>query len=203
MLPYYNPRYGNPSSLHKNGRSAKQILEKSRGEIARVLHTLPGEIIFTADGVSGPAIIDLSARVGELLPASTFLKIDFKPEIELAELEKKLQTDFHGARNKLFKNYLAGLLPPKLAPVINKLAGIDALKQVSDFSKTERQALARALKELALEVKELKGFSKAMITAGGVDVKEVDPRTMRSKLYENLFLPHFLHSFYWLKYYAS
>lgn len=147
-----------------------------------------GEIIFTADGLSGPAIIDLSERLGALLPALVFLKIDFKPEIELTELEQQLQNDFHQTPNKMLKNYLAGLTPPKLMPVIIKLTGINELKQVNVITKAERQAIVRALKEFTLEVKELKSFSKAMITAGGVDLKEVDPKTMRSRLYKNLFL---------------
>jgi len=147
-----------------------------------------GEIIFTANGLSGPAIIDLSERIGVALPAPTFLKIDFKPEIEIVQLEKKLQNDFHGAGSKMFKNYLAGLLPPKLALVIIKLTGINTSKRLNTITKPERQALASALKEFTLEVKELKGFNKAMITAGGVDIKEIDPKTMRSRLYENLYL---------------
>lgn len=147
-----------------------------------------GEILFTADGLSGPAIIDLSGRIGELLSVPTFLKIDFKPEIEPIALDKKLQNDFHEAHGKMLKNYLAGLVPPKLLPVIIKLSGADERKQVSDITKPERQALVHALKDFTLEVKGLKDFNKAMVTAGGIDVKEVDPRTMRSRLYENLFL---------------
>jgi len=147
-----------------------------------------GEIIFTSDGVSGPAIIDLSERIGALLPAQTFLQVDFKPKIEIAGLEKKLQADFHQAPNKMFKNYLTGLAAPKLASVMIKSAGINGKKQIGAITKFERAALVKALKEFTLEVKELKGFSKAMITAGGVDIKEVDPKTMRSKIYENLFL---------------
>jgi len=147
-----------------------------------------GGIVFTADGLSGPAILDLSGDVGSLLPGAIALQIDFQPEIEAAELEKKIQNDFHHSRNKMFKNYLAGFLPPKLAPVIIKLSGINGLKQVNVITKAERQALLRALKKFTLEVKGLKSFAEAMITAGGVAVKEVDPRTMRSRLYQNLFL---------------
>lgn len=147
-----------------------------------------GDIIFTADGLSGPAAIDLSERVGALLPERVFLKIDFKPEVEPAQLEKKLQTDFHEAGNKMFKNYLTGLVAPKLAPVIVKLSGVNGEKKVSEITKPERGELVKALKEFTLEVKELKGFDRAMVTAGGVDVKEVDPKTMRSRLYENLYL---------------
>jgi len=147
-----------------------------------------GEIIFTADGLSGPAIINLSGRIGALLKAPVAVKIDFKPEVESAEFEKKLQNDFHKAPGKMFKNYLAGLVPPKLAPVIIELSGVSGQKPVGDITKVERRSLVRALKEFTLEVKNLKGFAKAMITVGGVEVKEVDPRAMRSRLYENLYL---------------
>jgi len=159
------------------------VYENKKKIISRV-----GEIIFTSDGVSGPAIIDLSERIGAILPTPTFLRIDFKPEIEAAQLDKKLQNDFHLAANKMFKNYLAGLVPPKLAPVVIKLTGINEKKQVNAITKAERQALVKALKEFTLEIKELKSFSKAMVTAGGVDIKEVDPKTMRSKIYKNLYL---------------
>jgi predicted Rossmann fold flavoprotein len=147
-----------------------------------------GDIIFTADGVSGPAIIDLSSRIGALSPTPVKLQFDFQPEIEKKELEDKIQNDFHHSNNKIFKNYLAGIVPPKLASVILKLTGIDERKLVNIISKEERQVLANALKEFTLEVKELNGFDKAMITAGGVDTREVDPKTMRSKICQNLFL---------------
>lgn len=153
----------------------------------KVISTL-GEIIFTSDGISGPAIIDLSSRIGTFLPVPTTIQIDFKPEFETSELEKKIQNDFHHSHNKMFKNYLASLVPPKLAPVILQLTNISELEPVNTITKEERQVLVRALKEFSLEVKELKGFDKAMITAGGVDVREVDPKTMRSRLYENLFM---------------
>jgi predicted Rossmann fold flavoprotein len=147
-----------------------------------------GEIIFTADGLSGPAIIDLSERVGALLPAAVFLKIDLKPDIELFELEKKMQNDFHELPGKMLKNYLTGLVPPKLVPVIIKLSHANEKKQLGAITKPERRTLALKLKEFTLEITGLKDFNKAMITAGGVDVKEVDPKTMRSRIYENLFL---------------
>jgi hypothetical protein len=147
-----------------------------------------GEIIFTADGISGPAIIDLSSQVGALLPAPITLQLDFKPEINIIELEKKMQIDFHHSNNKIIKNYLLVIVPPKLASVILKLTGVDEQRPVNMITKVERQALARALKEFTLEVKELKGFNKAMLTAGGVDIKEINPKTMGSRLYQNLFL---------------
>ena len=147
-----------------------------------------GEIIFTSDGISGPAIIDLSSKIGLLLPDTVSLKIGLQPDTETSELENKIQNDFHHSRNKQFKNYLASLVQPKLILPIIEMAGIDGTKQVSTINKSQRISLVKLLKEFTLNVKELKGFNKAMITAGGVDVKEIDPKTMRSRLYQNLFL---------------
>ena len=147
-----------------------------------------GDIVFTKDGISGPAIINTSSRIGALISGSVELQVDFHPDIEANDFEKKIQKDFHNNNNKMFKNYLPVLAPPKLAPVILELTGINEEKPVNNITKEERQSLVRVLKEFTLEVKELKGFEKAMLTAGGVDVKQVDPKTMRSKLYENLFL---------------
>ena len=146
-----------------------------------------GEIIFTADGLSGPLVLDLSSRLGSFLPDSVTLKLDFFPEIKLEKFEAKLQDDFHHSNNKIAKNYLLGFLPLKLIPIILKIAGINGDKPVNLITKEERRALALAIKQFILTVMRLKDFDKAMITAGGVDVREVDPRTMRSKLFENLY----------------
>lgn len=147
-----------------------------------------GEAIFTADGMSGPVIINLSNGIGRILPGKINLRIDFRPELDLAGLDRQIQKDFQTDNNKLFRNYLVGTLSPKLAPVIIKLSGIDGEKKVNLITKKERKRLTRVFKEFTLEVKGLKGFNKAMITAGGVELKEVDPKTMRSKLFQNLFL---------------
>ena len=152
------------------------------------IFTSSGEMIFTADGVSGPAIIDLSGRLGAFLSKPLLFQIDFQPGFSLSDFEKKLQNDWHANGNKQFKNYLAGFVPPKLAPVILKLSGIRPDKTVNGINKNERLNLARALKEFTLEVKDLKGFDKAMLTAGGVEVKEINPKTMCSRLYSNLFV---------------
>jgi len=147
-----------------------------------------GEILFTANGLSGPAILDLSSRIGSLLPSPIIIEIDFQPDVSLSELEKNIQTDFHNCNNKIIKNYLTKLAPPKLLPVILKLSGIAEQKQVNSITKPERQALVKALKKFNLEIIGLKDFDKAMITAGGVEVKEIDPKTMRSRLFSNLYI---------------
>ncbi len=147
-----------------------------------------GDIIFTSDGLSGPGIIDLSSQIGLILSETLMLQIDFRPEINASELEKKIQNDFHHSNNKMFKNYLSILVSPKLVPVILSLSGVYEEKLINTITKDERKKLIRLLKEFTLEIKGLKGFDKAMITAGGVDPREINPKTMGSKLYQNLFL---------------
>lgn len=147
-----------------------------------------GEAIFTADGMSGPVIINLSEAIGRLLPGKISLRIDFRPELDSAGLDKQIQRDFQADNNKLLKNYLSGILPARAATVIAKLIGVDAEKKINLVTKEERKKLGKILKELTLEIKGLKGFDRAMLTAGGVALKEIDPSTLRSKLFANLFL---------------
>lgn len=147
-----------------------------------------GEAIFTADGMSGPIIINLSEVIGRLLPGKISLQIDFRPGLDLAELDKQIQRDFQADNNKLLKNYLSGILPARAAMLIIRLIGVDAEKKINLVTREERKKLGKILKELILEIKGLKGFDRAMLTAGGVELKEVDPSTLRSKLFANLFL---------------
>jgi len=151
-----------------------------------------GEAIFTADGLSGPIIIDLSKKVGEVIDSaaggSVRLQIDFKPALDYPTLDLRIRKDFAAGKNKLFKNGLNGLLPEKLIPVIIKLSGINPEKKVNLVSRTERKKLLHLLKEFSLEIKSLAGFDKAIITSGGVALKEVDPKTMQSKIIKNLYL---------------
>lgn len=147
-----------------------------------------GEAIFTKDGLSGPLILDLSRTISRELPAQLKLRLDFFSQLDLEELDKKLQAYFKTDNNKSFKNFLAKLLAPKLVLVILKLSGTDPDKKVNSISREERQKLVRLLKEFDLEVDSLAGYDKAMVTAGGVKLSEVDPKSMRSKLIDNLYL---------------
>jgi predicted Rossmann fold flavoprotein len=150
-----------------------------------------GEAIFTADGMSGPIIIDLSREISSLLLESAeklFLKIDFKPALDYPELDSRIQKDFQAASNKIFKNSLDDLLPQKLIPVMIKLSGINPEKRVNSVTREERKKLLHLLKEFSLEVKGLAGYDQAIITIGGVVLSEIDPKTMRSKMIDNLYL---------------
>ncbi len=147
-----------------------------------------GEAIFTANGMSGPVILNMSRIIAKNLPGKLKLRIDFYPQLDFAKLDRKIQEDFKVDSNKLFKNFLDKLLQPKLAVVILKLSGIDPGKQINLVTKEGRKKLIHLLKEFDLEIYGLAGFEKAMVTSGGVKLSEVDPKTMKSKLIDNLYL---------------
>ena len=146
-----------------------------------------GEAIFTANGMSGPIIIDMSKEIEKELPNNIRLQIDFKPALDFIKLDKRILRDFEKSPQKLFKNSLNELLPKKLIPVIIKLSEIDPNKKVNTVTKEERRKLLHLLKELSFEIKGLEGFKKAIITTGGIKLDEVDQKTMKSKLIDNLY----------------
>jgi len=147
-----------------------------------------GEALFTHEGMSGPIILDMSKKIGELLKnGQVTLQIDFKPALDFKKLDLRIQRDFKEFSNKEFKNSLYKILPQKLIPVIVKLSKIDPYKQVNLITKEERKILRNLLKEFKLEIQGLTGFKKAIVTSGGIDLKEIDPKTMRSKIIDNLY----------------
>ncbi len=147
-----------------------------------------GEAIFTGSGLSGPIVLDMSKKIGELLShGKVKLLIDYKPALTFAELDQRVRKDFAENQNRMFKNSLDELLPQKLIPVIVRLSGIEAGKKVNLVTKEERNRLVHLLKETEAGVKGLVGFEKAVITSGGVSLREIDPRTMKSKLIDNLY----------------
>jgi predicted Rossmann fold flavoprotein len=147
-----------------------------------------GEALFTGIGLSGPIILDMSKTIGELLAeGQTELFIDFKPALDFDILDKRIIRDFEKYKNKAVKNLLADLLPKRLIPVMLKLAEIEPEKKGNSITKYERQKLKILLKHFPFTVKKLQGFDKAIITTGGIALKEIDPKTMGSKLVSNLY----------------
>ncbi|OIO17835.1 aminoacetone oxidase family FAD-binding enzyme [Candidatus Kuenenbacteria bacterium CG08_land_8_20_14_0_20_37_23] len=147
-----------------------------------------GEAIFTNNGMSGPIVLDLSKKIGELLKSNEVeLGIDFKPALNFENLDKRVQKDFSELKNKIFKNSLGMLLPKKLIFIFVRLSGIDETKKINNVTKDERKRLVHLLKDFRLKVKSLDGFNKAIITSGGVVLNEIDPKTMRSKIIPNLY----------------
>lgn len=147
-----------------------------------------GEMLFTHFGVSGPLILSASTRVKQSQYGEDLkLYIDLKPALSEKELDERILRDFKGVMNKQFINSLSDLLPSKLIPVIVNLSGIDERKQVNSVTKEERLRLVKLIKSLELTIVGNRGFNEAIITRGGISVKEINPGTMESKKIKGLY----------------
>lgn len=165
-------------------RNVSVILKKGK----KKLYEDFGEMLFTHFGVSGPLILSGSAHCGRLKDfEDVTLTIDLKPALTAEQVDGRLLRIFEENKNKQFRNSLAGLLPNKLIPVIIRLSGIDSYKQVNLVSREERTHLGYLLKHLEIHIRGLRGFNEAIITGGGIRVKEVNPQTMESKSVKNLY----------------
>lgn len=146
-----------------------------------------GEMLFTHFGVSGPVVLSASSHIDDAENNSYSLVIDLKPALDEAALDARILRDFSEFINKDFINSLSKLLPKKLIPVIVKLSGIPADKKVNEITKQERHRLVSLIKGLRVDIDSLYTIDAAVVTRGGIDTKQIDPKTMRSKLVENLF----------------
>lgn len=147
-----------------------------------------GEMLFTHFGVSGPLILSASAMINrKYFDENLKIIIDLKPALDLEQLNKRILRDFEEELNKQFKNSLNKLLPSKLVPVVINLSGIDPDKQVNTITKEERQKLAYLLKNLEISFNGFRGWNEAIITKGGISVKDINPSTMESKIVSNLY----------------
>ena len=152
------------------------------------LYTDFGEMLFTHFGVSGPVILSASSVLTSVVKDRPVkLSIDLKPAITQEQLDERILRDFSKEQNKAFKNSLDELLPKKLIPVIVMLSGIKPDKRVNEITRQERQGLVRLLKNLEMTVTSTRGFNEAIITHGGVNVKEINPSTMESKIVKNVY----------------
>lgn len=148
-----------------------------------------GEMLFTHFGVSGPIILTLSRLAGEALSKgqAVRLEINLKPALDPEKLDLRLQRDFQACSNKQFKNSLNELLPKSLIPVIIKLSGINPEQVVHQITRDERKKLGQLFQRLPLTVTSTLPLAAAIVTAGGVVVKEINPKTMASKIIEGLY----------------
>ncbi len=147
-----------------------------------------GEMLFTHFGVSGPVILSASRFIIPYLTSDEItLSIDLKPALSKEQLDDRILRDFEKSKNKQFKNSLFHLLPNKLIDVIIRLSHICPDKQVNSITKEERLSLVRLLKNFTLKIIKLGSYSQAVITKGGVNVKEINPSTMELKLIKNLY----------------
>lgn len=147
-----------------------------------------GEMLFTHFGVSGPLILTASSFYAKYLYGKRAkLEIDLKPALSFEQLDKRLLRDFEEYKRKQFANALSGLFPSKLIPVMVGLSGIAPEKKVHEITKEERKGFVELIKNLSLTVTGARGFQEAIITQGGVSVKEINPSTMESKKVKGLF----------------
>lgn len=145
-----------------------------------------GEMLFTHSGVSGPLVLSASAMIAND-PSGARLSIDMKPALDEQTLEARILRDIEANKHKQMKNAIMGLLPSRMVPVILDIAGIDPEKTTDSFTKAERKNLVSALKNVPLTVKCASPIEEAIITRGGVSVKQIDPKTMESKLVPGLY----------------
>jgi len=148
-----------------------------------------GKMLFTHFGVSGPLVLNMSRQIGAFLKnGSVSMTLDLKPEQDEKELDEELLELLQGHQNKNIQNSLNGLLPSALAPVLIELANINPQKEINSLTRSERLTLIRLIKDLPFTVESLMGLDKAVVTSGGIDLQEVELKTMRSRLYPNLFV---------------
>lgn len=147
-----------------------------------------GEMLFTHFGVSGPLVLSASSYYGRCKDKeSIWFTIDLKPALSVEMLDKRLLREFEENRNRQIKNVLGRLYPAKLVPVMIMVSGLSGEQKVNEVTRQQRQCLVEATKRLSMQVKGLRGFEEAVITQGGVTVKEVNPSTMESKQVKGLY----------------
>lgn len=189
--------YKNSKELCKSlqGLSLKNVkIQFEDIEKNKVIYDDFGEMLFTHFGISGPTILSSSAHIirykniNELLKqGKIILKIDLKPALSNEKLDARILRDFEKEKNKLFRNSLDELLPQKLIDPVIHLSGINPNKKVNEISKKERIQLLKILKEFCITISGFRPVEEAIITAGGVNIKEINPKTMESKLINNLY----------------
>lgn len=170
------------------GLSLKNI-EASFEKNGKAIYKEFGEMLFTHFGVSGPVILSASSYITGSIKAGDEikLKIDLKPAITKETLDERILREFAQNVNKDFRNSITNLLPKSLIPVIIEMSGIDRYKKVNEITKEEREKLVNVIKSMELTITGTRGFNEAIITQGGVSVKDVNPATMESKIINGLY----------------
>lgn len=173
--------------MQMQGLSLRNVQATIR-EGGKVIFEEFGEMLFTHFGVSGPLMLSASSVVNDRLRKKNLsLTIDLKPALSEEQLDARILRDFEENKNRQFKNSVKGLLPAKMIPVVISLSGIDPEKKINGITKQERKKLVECIKAFPLTLTGLRGFNEAIITRGGVSVKQVDPSTMESKLVKGLY----------------
>jgi predicted Rossmann fold flavoprotein len=151
------------------------------------IHNEMGEMLFTHYGISGPLVLTTSALIARQCDSKITFSIDLKPALSDKQLDDRILRDFALNKNKEFKNSLDALLPKALIPLVIKRSGIPEYKKISVITSKERENLLNVIKNLNFEFNGLRGVNESVITSGGVSVKEINPKTMESKIIKGLY----------------
>lgn len=170
------------------GLTLKNVRLSVRDKRGNTVYSEMGEMLFTHTGVSGPLVLSASANMQSDAPETYSLSVDLKPALTAEELNRRVLADFSKYAARDFINSLDDLLPKKLIPYVLKKSGIDGRKKVSSVTREERLALVAALKSFDIGVKSFGSIDEAIITSGGVDVKEINPKTMALKNHPRIFV---------------
>lgn len=146
-----------------------------------------GEMVFTHYGISGPIILSMSNYLHKYINDGINMFIDFKPALSYEKLDERILRDFEKYNNKQFKNSLNDLLPQKIIPIIINLSGIESDKIINQITKEERIQLLESIKRFPMTFKSFRPIEEAIVTSGGIDVKEINPSTMESKIQAGLY----------------
>lgn len=169
------------------GLTLKYVKIKIKDPNNEVIYQEFGDMVFTETGVSGPIILSASSNLEEIKEKNYLLSIDLKPALDYDQLDKRIQRDFEKYANKDFKNSLNDLLPSKLIPIFLNRTGIDLRKKVNQITAEEREKIISLLKEFNFTIKDYSSFDEGIITSGGVEVDEINPTTMESKIIDEMY----------------
>lgn len=175
------------------GLSLKNVAIKIKdAKNNKIIYEDFGEMIFTHFGVSGPIILSGSAHLlrykkEDIRQGNIKLIIDLKPALDVQKLDDRILRDFSLEKNKIFKNSLDNLLPQKMISTVIELSGIDQNKKVNEITREERVRLVQLLKNFEITLHDFRPIEEAIITAGGISIKEINPKTMESKLIKGLY----------------
>lgn len=154
----------------------------------KCLYKEQGEMLFTHFGISGPLVLSASAYAGKYQEEPLWVTIDMKPALTVEQLDARILRDFEQNQNKQIRNALDALLPKKMIPIVIAQADVDPYLQVNAVSRQQRQKLVQTLKHFTLHVTGLRGYDEAIITKGGISVKEINPKTMEAKKIPGLYV---------------
>lgn len=160
------------------------VVETEKG---RTVYEDFGEMMFTHFGVTGPLVLSASAHLSDLTPKKYGLRINLKPALDEKTLDHRILGDFQQYQNKDFQNALGDLLPQKMIPVVIRRSGISPRKKVNSVTREERRALVETIRSFSLDVERFRPISEAIVTKGGVEVSQVRPKTMESKVCRGLY----------------